>query len=289
MAKDSTFYFTHDYNSRADEKVKLLLMRWGMAGYGVYWAVIEDLYQNGNSMRVNAERIAYDLRVGADMVASILHDFELFVFEGDTFGSLSVQRRMDERATKSATARSSAQKRWGEMRTQCERNANASKSDANAMHTNQGGNAIKERKGKEKKEKERKNPEQAQAPAGGGAPDPDFIKAYTDFMTERQLPSRITPADAAALKAITAYLRKVDTVQAGSKTALELWQFILTNWHHLSAWQQAQLQPRQINAQLPNIIETIKQAYNGKKPSPNGHNSAASLAQAIRAGLAASE
>jgi len=140
MAKD-TFYFSHDYNSRNDEKIKFLIRKHGMLGYGVFWAIIEDLYNNANALRTDCDGIAYDLRVHSEVVHSVLHEFGLFVFEGENFGSMSVQKRIDERDSKSKKASQNARKRWVS-------NVN----DATAMPPHSDRNAIKERKGKEIKE-----------------------------------------------------------------------------------------------------------------------------------------
>lgn len=140
MAKD-TFYFSHDYNVRYDEKIKLLIRKHGMLGYGIFWAIIEDLYNNANALRLDCEGIAFDLRTDESVVKSIIYDFDLFIIEDDFFGSLSVERRLNERQEKTSKARESALKRWGKKI-----------DDANAMRTQCDGNAIKERKGKEKKE-----------------------------------------------------------------------------------------------------------------------------------------
>ena len=137
MAKD-TFYFSHDYNSRNDEKIKFLLRKHGLIGYGLFWAIIEDLYNNANALQSDYEGIAYDYRIEIEVVKSVINDFDLFVFDGETFGSLSVQKRIDERDSKSVKARESAHKRW---------------TNANAMQTQCDSNAIKESKGKEIKEK----------------------------------------------------------------------------------------------------------------------------------------
>ena len=140
MAKD-TFYFSHDYSARQDEKIKNLLRKHGMIGYGIFWSIIEDLYNNANALRTDYEGIGYDLRVDKKIAESVVTDFDLFVFNDGFFGSLSVQRRIEERDKKSQKARESAFRKWEIVRTQSERKANAQKS-----------HAIKERKGKEKKE-----------------------------------------------------------------------------------------------------------------------------------------
>ena len=138
MPKD-TFYFSHDYNARNDEKIKRLIRKHGMVGYGIFWSIVEDLYNNANALHLDCEGIAYDLRSDSDTVYSVIHDFDLFVFNINTFGSLSVQKRLDERNDKSIKARESANSRWN---------------NANALQTQSDSNAIKERKGKEIKGKE---------------------------------------------------------------------------------------------------------------------------------------
>jgi len=138
-----TYYFSHDYNARSDIKIKKLIAKHGYNGYGLYWALIEDLYQNANALPLDYDSIAHDLRSSADIIESIIIDCELFVFNEGNFGSLSVQRRLDERDKKSVKARESALYRWAKI-----------EKNANALHSQSDSNAIKERKGKEKKRKE---------------------------------------------------------------------------------------------------------------------------------------
>lgn len=141
-----TFYFTHDYNARSDEKIKKLIRIHWMQGYWLFWSIIEDLYQNANALRLDYDGIAFDMRVEESMAKSIIHDFDLFIIEWDIFGSKSVETRLLERDSKSSKARDSARKRW-------------EKNDANAMRTQSECNAIKEKKEKEKKEYKENNTE----------------------------------------------------------------------------------------------------------------------------------
>ena len=136
MTKD-TYYFSHDYNCRNDEKIKRLLRSLGITGYGIFWAIVEDLYNNANALRLDYDGIAYDLRTDANVVKSVINDFDLFEIDGDVFGSKSVQDRLNHRTDKSEKARKSASYRWD---------------NANALQTQYDSNAIKERKGKEIKE-----------------------------------------------------------------------------------------------------------------------------------------
>jgi len=135
-----TFYFSHDYTAKSDEKIKNLIYEFGYEGYGIYWSLIEELYQNANALQTNYKRIAFDMRVDENTIKSIIENFDLFVVENGFFGSLSVQRRLDMRNEKSNKARESAQKRWTK--------------DANALPTQSDSNAIKESKVKENKLKE---------------------------------------------------------------------------------------------------------------------------------------
>ena len=148
MSKD-TYYFTHDYNARTDPKIKRLIAKWGMEGYGVFWGILEDLYNNANALPLDTESIAFDLRTREDLVHSLLYDFDLFVIEGQQFGSSSVEKRLEKRNEKSKKLSQIASEGWVKRRAEKELYAKA-------LHLNSEVNAIKERKGKEKKEKESK-------------------------------------------------------------------------------------------------------------------------------------
>ncbi len=50
--KKETYYFSHDYNTRNDFKIKKMIMKLGYTAYGVYWALIEDLYNNDNNINI---------------------------------------------------------------------------------------------------------------------------------------------------------------------------------------------------------------------------------------------
>lgn len=112
-----TFYFSHDYSARSDVKIKKLIQRHGMSGYGLFWAIIEDLYQNENSMPIEYDTLSFEYRVDESLIKSVINDFNLFVFDDNCFGSLSIQKRIDERNKKSDKARESAKTRWGECET----------------------------------------------------------------------------------------------------------------------------------------------------------------------------
>lgn len=139
-----TYYFSHDYNARGDEKIVRLLAKEGWEGYGLFWAIIEKLYEADGWIDEDYECIAFDLRTDSERINRIVNNYNLFVVGKQKICSNSVLARLRKRKGKSEQARQSANLRWNKR----------NKSDANALRTQSEGNAIKERKGKENKGKE---------------------------------------------------------------------------------------------------------------------------------------
>jgi hypothetical protein len=136
-----SFYFQHNYNTRSDSKIKKLLHKHGLLGYGLYWAIVEDLYNNANALQLHYESIAYELRTKESIVESIINDFDLFVIDGGYFSSNGVKARLQERKEKSVKASINAKIGWDKR-----------KNNADAMPPHSDRNAKKEKKVKEKKE-----------------------------------------------------------------------------------------------------------------------------------------
>ncbi len=143
--KKETYYFSHDYNTRNDFKIKKMIMKLGYTAYGVYWALIEDLYNNDNKIIFDLELLAYDFREDESMINSILNDFDLFTIDNGYLSSESIARRLELRDAKSEQARDNANKRWSKKS-----NSNATAMQKNATASNS--NALKESKVKEIKE-----------------------------------------------------------------------------------------------------------------------------------------
>jgi hypothetical protein len=132
-----TEYFSHDYDARNDEKMMDLMAEHGWEGYGLFWGIIELLYQNDGIMQPHYKRIAFALHTNEELIKSIVENFKLFEYTENEFFSNSVLSRLKERDKKSESARKSANSRW--------KNANAKRAQSD-------GNAIKESKVKEIKE-----------------------------------------------------------------------------------------------------------------------------------------
>jgi len=87
-------------------------MKLGYTAYGVYWALIEDLYNNDNKIIFDLELLAYDFREDESMINSILNDFDLFTIDNGYLSSESIARRLELRDAKSEQARENVKKRW---------------------------------------------------------------------------------------------------------------------------------------------------------------------------------
>ncbi len=121
-----TFYFSHDQNARGDEKIIPLLRSHGWGGYGLYWALVEKLYEDHGSIVADFDMLAFDLRTESKLLEAIATKFDLFYMKGGRLRSRSVDRRLAERQARVESARASANARWGNadaMRTHCEPNA----------------------------------------------------------------------------------------------------------------------------------------------------------------------
>lgn len=147
----ATNYFSHDSNARNDEKLLSLRMRHGAAGYGVYFMICERLREENDYTSVKDYNIiAFDLRVDAALIKSVVEDFGLFAFteNGKRFYSESFLKRMEVKDEVSDARRKAALKRWKSEGEKCTDNANAMqmqcKSNASAMQVQC--NKVKESK-----------------------------------------------------------------------------------------------------------------------------------------------
>lgn len=172
--KDS-YYFSHDYNARSDEKIIKLLKDQGWEAYGLYWAIIEKLHESGGWLDLDYDSIAYDMRTDSERIAKVIRE-PLFKIIDKKFTTDRVLLNLKQRKSKSEIGKKSAQARWNKRDT----------NNANAMQTQCEPNAIKERKGKERK--------YISEYAYFG--DPNFIKAFEDFIEMRKK-SRKPPTDRA--------------------------------------------------------------------------------------------
>jgi hypothetical protein len=117
MAKD-TYYFSHDYNARNDEKILELRSQFGAEGYGVFWMIVESMAENENggvkATLMGGLSLGYGVAIGRlQEIIEACKRLEL-VFEKD--GYLFSKRLLEHkeiRKTMSEYGAEGAKKRWG--------------------------------------------------------------------------------------------------------------------------------------------------------------------------------
>ena len=158
-----TYYFQHDYNARNDPKLQEVMIKYGLAGIGAFWCIVEMLYEQDGTLPITSiSSIAYTLHSDEEMIKNIVCKMDLFECNKKFFWSRSVQKRLGITNEISDIRRKAAEKRWksnkknetNAMQAECKSNAKAQNNNANAMQAECKSNAIKEKKIKEKKIKE---------------------------------------------------------------------------------------------------------------------------------------
>ena len=161
-------YFSHDFNARNDIKLKKLNMQLGLQGIGLYWCIIECLYENNGYLTLDddVDLLVYDLKVDRDLIINLIDNFDLFKKCKNKFYSQSVLNRLQKITDKSNKNRINVIKRWNKSKNEnntIENNLNC-ESDTNVLPNEYQNNAteeqtnyyIKENKKKEKKKEENK-------------------------------------------------------------------------------------------------------------------------------------
>ena len=155
-----TFYFQHDYNARNDPKLQNVLFDLGVEGIGVFWCIIEQLYEQGGKLPLHyCKSIAFALHVDFKCVERLVNDYGLFKNDGENMWSESVLNRLNRRTEVSEKRKLAALARWrqsieNQSKTEAPKNYRQIADNANDMQMQCKIDANAEHKGKEIKEKE---------------------------------------------------------------------------------------------------------------------------------------
>ena len=157
--KDS-YYFQHDYNARNDPKLQDVLIELGVEGIGVFWCIIEQLYEQGGKLPLRyCKSIAFALHVDFKCVERLVNDYGLFKNDGENMWSESVMNSLNRRSEVYDKRKLAALARWrqgieNQSQTQAPASCRQVISNASEMQMQSNSNANAEHKGKEIKEKE---------------------------------------------------------------------------------------------------------------------------------------
>lgn len=164
MPKD-TYYFSHDSNARNDEKILMLRAECGWGGYGIYWALIEMMFENEEtSLKCKAVKgIAVSFNIDITVLQSVINTCittELFVSDEENFWSESLRKRKSE-FHKSREKKSLAGKKGMESRWKMNENNGFDNNAITPLYQDDNtditkDNKVKESKGKESKLKDTK-------------------------------------------------------------------------------------------------------------------------------------
>lgn len=106
-------YINHKVSNRSEYAFRKLIERKGAAAYGVYWYILEELYESGGKMLFEEiEPISKALCVRKDFVASVIKSFSLFQYDSDSFWSDEVIEQIEKRQKIKDKRKEAANKRW---------------------------------------------------------------------------------------------------------------------------------------------------------------------------------
>lgn len=105
--------FPHEYNARNNPKLQNVLSALGLEGIGLYWCLIEQLYEQGGKIPINqCNCIAFALHLDCNCIERIINDFGLFETDSQYFWSNRVLDAINQQVSLSEKRKSASQKRW---------------------------------------------------------------------------------------------------------------------------------------------------------------------------------
>lgn len=115
------YYFSHDCNARNDEKILMLRAEHGWEGYGLFWALVEMMFESKetclhhNKIRGIAVSYNIDITLLQNVINTAINE-GLFVSDGERFWSESLRKRKqafhEQRQKKSEAGKKGMEVRW---------------------------------------------------------------------------------------------------------------------------------------------------------------------------------
>jgi uncharacterized phage protein (TIGR02220 family) len=150
------YYFSHDSNAHRDPKCSALISDFGSAGYGLYWAIVEILHEQGGKIEKFPklfEGLSFQFQTPKEAVMkqieAMIKDYKLLKEDENYIWSDRVLRNLEQRRVKYQVKSEAG--RIGGLRSGEKRRT---KQNEAVLEANERIEA-KERKGKESKVKER--------------------------------------------------------------------------------------------------------------------------------------
>jgi hypothetical protein len=107
-----SYWFKHDLNARSDPKLKKLHKKHGTSGIGIYWMLIEMIFEQNGYIEYDTQYLADEVRDDENIIISVINEFGLFSIEQNMITSLSALRRLNEMKKRSEQGKKAANERW---------------------------------------------------------------------------------------------------------------------------------------------------------------------------------
>jgi Domain of unknown function (DUF4373) len=240
VAKEA-YYFSHDANARNDEKVLMLRAEHGWQGYGIFWALIEMMFESSDTSlhhdKTKGIAVSYniDITLLKDVINTCITE-GLFVSDGDMFWSESLKRRkgkyQEMKEKKAEAGRKGMAKRWAKDNTVITEN-----------------NKEKESKEKEIKEKESK---------GNKTISPKFETC--DMEMAQQLFSRILENNENAKKPdLDKWANEIRLMRISDNRTEEQIRYLIDWTQSDSFWKSNILSPAKLRKQFDSLAIRVKE------------------------------
>jgi hypothetical protein len=111
--KNKSYYFSHDGNAHNDVKLQFLIDELGMEGYGIFWYLIESLFEAGGYLPIKIIPIlARQMNTTQPKVEVIINNYGLFDFMEESFCNRRLLHHFQIKNILVESGKSGAAKRW---------------------------------------------------------------------------------------------------------------------------------------------------------------------------------
>ena len=246
-----------------------LKLKEGHCGIGLYWCIVELLYETDGYFPLDYDLLAMELGADVGLLKSVVCDFDLFTIENNQITSESILSRLVKISGKREKARFAANQKWLKKK---EIDASALRSDMRSdMRSDSEKNAtvMQERRGEERKGKKRKEKEIVSTNVDTQIVARDeFLEVYISWYKNKcGLEPKINFAY--EIKALGEIKKYLESQIKDGHSVLEAWKVVLEKNDLWGRFESTQIKISQINKNFANIILNIK---NGKQKPTNSRN-----------------
>jgi len=93
-------------------KIKKLNAKYPVIGYGIFFRIVELLYQSDGKLEYDLDFLAMELNYDKETIKRVVEDFELFNVTDQVITNRRVTEGLREITEKSGKAKASADARW---------------------------------------------------------------------------------------------------------------------------------------------------------------------------------